>query len=187
LLIGDGTAIAPTTAQTFARVEVPSNSQAQRLITSTRRKLIDLPALPKQLNSYAVLLVYTASGLSDQEISAAIGLSIPQISSLRQAQAYTQLEQYVLEAAREQSKEHVIEILAAGESKAAEKLTALLDSEDEKIVLAASKDVLDRRGHTPKQQVDVNVEMRKTFRIEYVDRRNDPEIIDMEVENGDNK
>lgn len=182
LLIGDGQSIAPTTAQTFARIEVPSNSQAQRLVTSTRRKLIDLPALPKQMNSFAVLLVYTASGLNDNEIATATGLSTAQIVKLREHQAYAQLEQYVLEAAREQSKEQVAEILAAGEKKAAEKIVALADSEDEKVALAASKDVLDRRGHTPKQQVDINVEMRKTFRIEYVDKRGEPPIIDMEAE-----
>lgn len=182
LMLGDGSAVAPTTAQTFARIEVPSNSQAQRLVTSTRRKLVDLPALPKQMNSFAVLLVYTASGLNDNEIATATGLSVAQIIKLREHQAYAQLEQYVIEAAREQSKEQVAEILAAGEKAAAEKIVALAGSEDEKIALAASKDVLDRRGHTPKQQVDINVEMRKTFRIEYVDKRGEPPIIDMEAE-----
>lgn len=182
LMLDNGQYIAPTAAQTFARIEVPSSTQAQRLVTSTRRKLIDLPALPKQMNSFAVLLVYTASGLNDSEIATATGLSIAQITKLREHQAYAQLEQYVIEAAREQSREQVAEILAAGEKKAAEKITGLLDSEDEKIVLAASKDVLDRRGHTPKQQVDINVEMRKTFRIEYVDKRGEPPIIDIEAE-----
>ena len=185
LMIGDGMAIAPTAAQTFARIEVPSNTQAQRLLTTTRRKLVDLPALPKQMNSFAVVLVYTASGLNDDEISAATGFSVQQINALRKHAAYGQLEQYVIEAAREQSKEEVAAILSAGERKAAEKIVTLTDSEDERIALAASKDVLDRRGNTPKQQVDINVEMRKTFRIEYVDKRDEAPVIDMEIDNGD--
>lgn len=183
LMLGDGSAIPPSTAQTFARIEVPSNSQAQRLVTSTRRKLIDLPALPKQMNSFAVLLVYTASGLNDNEIATATGLSVAQIVKLREHPAYAQLEQYVIEAAREQSKGEVTAILAQKEVRAAERVGELVDSEDEKVALAAANSVLDRRGHTPKQQVDINVEMRKTFRIEYVDKRGEPPVIDMEVDN----
>ena len=182
LMLGDGSAIPPSTAQTFARIEVPSNSQAQRLVTSTRRKLIDLPALPKQMNSFAVLLVYTASGLNDNEIATATGLSVAQIVKLREHPAYAQLEQYVIEAVREQSKGEVTAILAQKEVRAAERVGELVDSEDEKVALAAANSVLDRRGHTPKQQVDINVEMRKTFRIEYVDKRGEPPIIDMEAE-----
>lgn len=182
LMLGDGSAIPPSTAQTFARIEVPSNSQAQRLVTSTRRKLIDLPALPKQMNSFAVLLVYTASGLNDNEIATATGLSVAQIVKLREHPAYAQLEQYVIEAVREQSKGEVTAILAQKEVRAAERVGELVDSEDEKVALAAANSVLDRRGHTPKQQVDINMEMRKTFRIEYVDKRGEPPIIDMEAE-----
>lgn len=183
LMLGDGSAIPPSTAQTFTRIEVPSNSQAQRLVTSTRRKLIDLPALPKQMNSFAVLLVYTASGLNDNEIATATGMSVAQIVKLREHPAYAQLEQYVIEAAREQSKGEVTAILAQKEVRAAERVGELVDSEDEKVALAAANSVLDRRGHTPKQQVDINVEMRKTFRIEYVDKRGEPPVIDMEVDN----
>ena len=181
-LLGDnGIAIAPTAAQTFARVEVPSNSQAQQLVTSTRRKLADLPVLPKQMNSFAVLLVYTLSGLTDAEIATATGMSVAQINKLREHTAYVQLEGFVVEAVQQQSKTAVTGILVEKEVRAATRVGELIDSADERIALAASNSVLDRRGHVPKQQLDINMEMRKTFRIEYVDRRLEPTTIDMEA------
>jgi hypothetical protein len=186
MIADDGTLIAPTAATSFARIEIPSNSQAQRLVTNTRRKLIDLPAVPKQMNSFAIILVYTASGLSDAEIGVATGLTTAQIANIRTNTAYTQLEEYVIQAAQEQSKSDVQAILAQAEIKSANRISSLTNSLDEKIALAASKDVLDRRGHVPKQQIDVNAEMRKTFRIEFVDRRGEQPVIDMELTDGDN-
>ena len=175
LLIGNGVSIPPSTAQ--GRIEIPSNTQAQRLIASTRRKLIDLPPISeKAMSSYAVLLIYTASGLSDQEISATMGLTVEQINRIREQSAYGQLEQYMIEAVQEQSKSQVTAILAGKEVRAAERIGELLDSEDHKVSLAASNSILDRRGHGSKQQVDAAQQIQHTFRIEVVDRR----VIDVE-------
>jgi hypothetical protein len=184
LVVSDGVAIAPTASHGFARIEVPSNSKAQRLVTGTRRKLLDLPLPTKQMNSFAVVLVYTASGLSDSEIALATKLSIEQIAHIRKQAAYQQLEEYVTSAVMEQSKNDVAAILAEKEVKAAEKIGDLVESLDEKVALAASKDILDRRGHTPKQQIDLRAEMLNTFRIEYVDKRGEPPVIDMEADDG---
>lgn len=175
--IGDGIIVMPTASQSFARVEVPSNTQAQRLVANTKRKLLDMPAIPQQLNAYAVLLVYTASGLSDAEIGVAMSITSSQIARLRAHDAYKQLEAFMIEAVREQSKDDVTAILAGAEVTAATKIKDLVSSDDEKMALAAAKDVLDRRGHTPKQQIDIRGEMLNTFRIEYVDKRDDAPII----------
>lgn len=183
LMMEDGSIVLPSTAQTFGIVEVPNSSEAKRLVSSTRRKLIDLPALPQQMNAYSVLLVYTASGLSDNEAAVAMGVSASQIQRMRSSPIYQQLETFVLEAAKEQASEEVAGILAQGERKAAERVVALADSIDEKVALAASKDILDRRGHNAKQQIDIRQEMLNTFRIELVDKRNEPTVvIDVEAD-----
>lgn len=181
LMLDDGTSLPPSSIQTFARIEIPSNTAAQRLVSSTNRKLADLPALPEQMNSFAAILVYTASGLSDSEISIALGLKAAQIKRMREHSTYQQFESYMIDAVREQSKQNVVSILAEKEIKAAERVGELVDSMDEKVALAASKDILDRRGHAPKQQVDIRAEMMNTFRIEVVDKRDaNNKIIDVE-------
>lgn len=181
LFIGDGVAVMPATP--FSRIEVPSNSKAQRLVASTKRKLADLPAIPEHLNTFAVLLVYTASGLSDNEISLTLGISPTQITKMREHRAYTQLEAHMIEAVAAQSKTQVAAILAEKEVLAAAKLGDLIDSEDHRIALQASNSILDRRGHTAKQPVDPAQEMRATFRIEVVDKRHDATpIINLEIE-----
>lgn len=177
----DGTVLNPTVPQMYKRVEVPSHSEAQRLISSTRRKLADLPATAKQLNAYSAVLVYTASGFTDAEISTATGLEVAQIHALREHDAYRMLEAFVTKTAREEAAGAVKAILVKGEVNAAEKIVELVNSEDEKIALAASKDLLDRGGHKPRDEVDVRVDMMSTFRIEVVDRRNE-RVIDAEVE-----
>jgi hypothetical protein len=183
LLIGDGVAVMPATP--FSRIEVPSNSKAQRLVASTKRKLADLPAIPEHLNTFAVLLVYTASGLSDNEIALTLGATPAQLAKMRDHKAYKQLEQHMVEAVASQSKTEVATILANKEVKAAEKLGDLIESEDHRIALQAANSILDRRGHTAKQPVDPAQEMRATFRIEVVDKRHDAvPIIEMETDNG---
>lgn len=181
LELPDGTALPPSGSE--QRVEVPNHSEAQRIVASTRRKLADMPAMPKQMNSFAAVLCYTASGLSDGEISAATGFGVDQITRMRTQAAYMQLERMVIDAVKEQAADAVKEILVTGERKAAEKLVGLVDDVDPRIALSAAKDVLDRGGHKAAEKVDVNVMTRNLFRIEVVDKRDDKApVIDMEAE-----
>ena len=183
LLLPDGSAVSPSTAQTFRGVEVPSNSEAVRIVSSTRRKLADMPALPKQMNSYAVVLCYTASGLSDSEIAVATGFTQEQISRLREQPAYTQLESMITDAVKEQSANAVKEILVRGEVSAANKLVNLVNDNDPTIALRAASNLLDRGGHKAAERLEINARMQQTFRIEVVDKReNDAPVIDMEAE-----
>lgn len=169
--------------KSFMRIEVPASSTAQRLVTNTRRKLADLPALPEHMNSFAIVLIYTASGLSDREIAVATGFDASQLLRIREHPAYTQLEKFVIDAVHEQSGATVAATLAAAEVKAAESIVSQVDSEDADIAYRASKDVLDRRGHSPKQQVDMRTMMNNTFRIEVVDKRSNARpVIDAQLE-----
>jgi hypothetical protein len=167
----------------YVRVEVPSNTAAQRLVASTQRKLIDLPGVPKQMNAVAAVLVYTASGLSDDEISIALRTDATQVAALRQTEIYKQFETSIIAAVEEASASDVTAILAKGEVDAADTVVKLLKDEDSKVALAAAKDVLDRRGHRKPDKLDINLVNEQTFRIEVVDKRdsNVPNVIDVEA------
>jgi hypothetical protein len=151
-------------------------------VSNTHRKLVELPALPKQINSYAAILVYTASGLSDAEISVATKFTIAQITLLRSQPAYAQLEQFIIETVKQEAAGEVKSILLNGEIKAATKVVELIDSIDDKVALAASKDLLDRGGHKAAEKLDIRADMMNTFRIEVVDKRNAVPTIDMEID-----
>jgi hypothetical protein len=140
-----------------------------------------MPALPKQLNSFSALLVYTMSGLSDDEISVATGFTRDQIAWMRSQSAYNQLQAYMVEAVREQAQDDVKSILVAGTRRAANRVVDLVDSEDDKVALAAAKDLLDRDGHKAAEKLDIRATMMNTFRIEVVDKRDAAPVIDMEA------
>ncbi len=177
-----------STKQSFAGyTPVATNTEAQSLVTSTKRKLLEMPGTPAQLNGWSAVLVYTASGLDDNEIALALRITPNQVRNIRKQPGYQQLEQFMLNAAKEQSANDVQSILASGEIKAANKLVALVDEPvDGKLALAAVNSLLDRRGHKAAEKVDIRNEMVNTFRIEYVDKRGaEAPVIDMELEDGD--
>ncbi|CAB4150243.1 hypothetical protein UFOVP568_3 [uncultured Caudovirales phage] len=186
-LLVDGTKPLTGGASFKGYVPVATHSEAQALVTSTKRKLLEMPGTPAQLNGWSAVLVYTASGLDDNEISLALRITPAQVRNIRKQPGYQQLEQYMLSAAKEQSSNAVQDILAGAEVRAANRLTELVDeSVDLKIALAASNSVLDRRGHKAADKLDIRSEMVNTFRIEYVDKRGaQVPVIDMELEDGD--
>jgi DNA-binding transcriptional MerR regulator len=153
--------------------------EAQRLVTTTRRKLADLPGTTEQLSMYGAIIAFTASGISDAEIAVALQIPQQQVAAIKQSGPYRAMESSVIEAAKAVAEAEVQRVLAEKEHKAAQRLTELVDSVDEKIALTAARDVLDRRGHTAAQRVDIRQQMENTFRIVVEDRRATP-VIDME-------
>mgnify|MGYP007071567156 CR=1 FL=1 len=186
-LLIDGNAPVSTKQSFAGYTPVATNTEAQALVTSTRRKLLEMPGTPAQLNGWSVVLVYTASGLDDNEIALALRITPNQVRNIRKQPGYQQLEQFMISAAKEQSANDVQNILASGEIKAANRLVALVDEPvDGKLALAAVNSLLDRRGHKAAEKVDIRNEMINTFRIEYVDKRGaEAPVIDMELEDGD--
>lgn len=181
-------ASASASAQSFQRIELVAASKAQRIVGNTTRKLLDIPLPPGQVSTLSTVMVYTASGLVDAEIAVALNLPVTQVRQIKDTQIYQQLESYMIAAVRAQVDEEVKDILARGAVKAAEQVVSLVHSEDDKTALAASKDVLDRTGHKVADRIDINMQMRNTFRIEVVDKReaaNDIPTIEGELLAGD--
>jgi hypothetical protein len=184
-LLVDGNAPVQTKHSFAGYVPVATNTEAQALVSNTKRKLLEMPGTPAQLNGWSAVLVYTASGLDDNEIALALRISPTQVRNIRKQPGYQQLEQFMLQAAQEQSASEVQGILAEAEVKAATRVKSLVNSMDEKVALAASNSVLDRRGHKAADKLDIRNEMINTFRIEYVDKRGaETPVIDMELDDG---
>jgi hypothetical protein len=131
------------------------------------------------MNSYAAILVYTASGLSDAEISVATGFSVEQVLKLRAAPAYSVLEENIINAVKQESTQEVNSILARGKVRAAQRIVEMVDSEVDVLALKAADSLLDRTGHKAVEKVEVN--HMQMLRIEVVDKQaRDIPIIDME-------
>jgi hypothetical protein len=168
IITQDGRTLVERAPPRSTRVEVPTRTEAQRLVVSARRKLVDLPALPKQLNAISAVLVYTLSGIRDDEISIATGISVSQIEGIRSTPAYQALEANVVTAVREAFTGEAADILVRAKHKAAAKLESHLDSEFDAISLRAAETVLSKAAEavasTAKSGMDALL-------IEYVDKR----------------
>jgi hypothetical protein len=116
LVMPDGSVEAVTPPQRPAFVEVPTHAEAQRLVTGTRRKLSELPEVPRTMNAVGIVLSYTLFGLDDEEIAVATGLSVDQIGRIKlddpYAQMYTAVVQTILDAetsvVRDSGQSHVV-------------------------------------------------------------------------------
>ena len=151
-------------------IPVPSNTQAQRMVTKANRRLADLPALPAQLNVVSVILTYSLWGLRDEEIAIATGLTVDQIHNIREHEAYSRMESDLVQSVIERDSDTVRDMLQRHATRAAERVIELSDSEDDAVALRASQDVLDRAGHRPADVVEHRHTMEGGLRIEYVKR-----------------
>ncbi len=175
LRLPDGRVISPTGE--VARppmVEVPSGSEAQRLVAATKRKLTDLPAPPAAMNTINVVLTYSLTGLSDDEIALATGLTTKQVGIIRMSQAYAEMESMMVQSVLATDMNDVRSILQQGARKAANVMISALNDDDMKYV--AARDVLDRSGHGKADVHEHRIRMEGGLLIEVVDRAAQPHI-----------
>jgi len=158
LVLADGTTIDPSTggpvqqASTF--VEIPNAQRAQDIVGRTRRRVVDLPEPPKTMNAIGVVLMYTMYGLARQEIAIATGLTIEQITNIRTLEAYRTLESEIVDNVLVADAANVKALLAKASHRAAERIAGLVDSPSPDIQLNAAKDILNRTGHSAKDERD---------------------------------
>ncbi len=152
LVLADGTVIDPSTGAPLqtpsAFVEIPNAVRAQEIIGRTKRRVVDLPEPPKTMNAIGVVLMYTMYGLARQEIAIATNLTIEQITNIRTLDAYRTLEAEIVDNILCVDAENVKALLAKASHNAASRITRLIDDDSPDIALSASKDVLNRTGHT---------------------------------------
>ncbi len=150
LVLADGTIIDPSTGtpSPSAFVEIPNAVRAQEIIGRTKRRVVDLPEPPKTMNAIGVVLMYTMYGLARQEIAIATNLTIEQITNIRTLDAYRELEAEIVDNILSVDAQNVKALLAKASHSAASRITTLINDDSPDIALSASKDVLNRTGHT---------------------------------------
>lgn len=187
LVLADGTVINPASGsvdkQRAEYTAIPSNTEVQRHLGAVQKRLSDLPAPPQQMNTISVVLTYTMLGLSDDDISLATGLMVEQIDMIKMLEAYSDLQDQVVDAIIAADSEDVRNIVQSGARHAARTMNTLMDSESEGIQMQAAKDVLDRAGHRPVDIVEYRGKLEGDLRIEVIERNpnDDPPIIDLEA------
>jgi hypothetical protein len=186
LVLADGTKIDPVSRKVIKDkksqwVEVPAATEAQRLVTRTRRSLIDMPLPVAQMNVVTVVLSYTLYGLSDAEIAIAAKLSLDQVKNIRTLEAYAAMEQSITKALLETEANDVRNFFQQQAMNAARKVVTIAEEEDGALGLAAAKDVLDRAGHRPADVVEHSVRMENSLLIEIIrrDKTDDIPVLDI--------
>jgi hypothetical protein len=163
-------------------VEIPTHREAQRIITNVRRKVSDLPEVPKTMNAVGAVLAYTLFGLDDEEIAIATKLTVDQVGRLKCSDPYTQMHEAVVRTVIDSETDVVRELLAKNAKDAAKVVVDAMHNGSRSDRMAAARDVLDRSGHRPADVVEHRHRVDGGLVIEYVKRDtgvNLP-VIDME-------
>ena len=161
-------------------VEIPTNREAQRVIVAARRKVSDLPEVPKTMNAIGAVLSYSLFGLDDEEIAIATGFTVAQIGRIKVSDPYTQMHDAVVRTVLDSETDVVRELLTKNAKAAATVMVDALQSGARSDRMAAAKDILDRSGHRPADVVEHRHRVDGGFVIEYVKREErDIPTIDM--------
>lgn len=184
LRLADGSVVYPggriASADVHTMVEIPTHREAQRIITAARRKVGDLPEVPKTMNAVGAILSYTLFGLDDEEIAVATGLSNDQVVRIKMGDAYTQMHEAVVRTVLDSETDVVRELLAKNAKIAANVMVDSLQAGNRSDRMAAARDILDRSGHRPADVVEHRHRVDGGLVIEYVRRENaDGPTIDM--------
>jgi hypothetical protein len=162
----DGTSADP--ARQF--VEVPTHSEAQRIVTAARRKLSELPEVPRTMNAVGVVLSYTLFGLDDEEIAIATGMSVDQIGRIKVGDPYTQMHEAIVRTVLDSETNVVRELFIKNAKSAAQVVVRAMDEGTRADRMAAARDILDRSGHRPSDVVEHRHRMDGGLVIEIVKR-----------------
>jgi hypothetical protein len=164
-------------------VEVPTHAEAQRIVTAARRKLSELPEVPRTMNAVGVVLSYTLFGLDDEEIAIATGLSANQVGRIKISDPYTQMHEAIVRTVLDSETDVVRELFVKNAKNAAHVVVRAMEEGTRADRMAAAKDILDRSGHRPADVVEHRHRMDGGLVIEIVKRDvAQLPVIDMEVE-----
>lgn len=164
-------------------VEVPTHAEAQRIVTAARRKLSELPEVPRTMNAVSVVLSYTLFGLDDEEIAIATGLSVDQVGRIKVGDPYSQMREAVVQTVLDSETSVVRELFTKNARNAAQVVVRAMEEGTRADRIAAAKDILDRSGHRPSDVVEHRHRMDGGLVIEIVKRSGvEMPVIDMERE-----
>ena len=179
IVLADGSKIDPETGKLIknkSAISVPNATQAQQMILATQRKIVDLPDVPKTMNTIGVVLSYYLFGMDDYEISIATGLSEIQVATIRSRPQFEEMLQSIVDQVMGSQTEEIRHLFTQHSRGAVETVADIMhNAEDDFARLGAAKDLLDRAGHRP---ADLIVERRTKsetdLRITFIKKDVDP-------------
>jgi hypothetical protein len=150
--------------------EIPSPADAQRIVTAARKKLSELPEVPRTMNAIGVVLSYVLFGLDDEEIAIATGMVIDQVMRIKKGDAYRQMHEAVVRTVLDSETDVVRELFVKNAKDAATVMVRAMQEGTRADRVAAAKDILDRSGHRPSDVVEHRHRMDGGLVIEIVRR-----------------
>ena len=179
LVYPDGNVVDPSKPQF---VEVPTHREAQRIVVNARRKLSDLPEVPRTMNAINVVLTYSLFGLDTTEIAVATGLSEQQIERIRLTDAYETMHKTLVDSILAAETDNVRDIFRQYSRDAASVMVDALHNGSKGERLLVAKDFLDRAGHRPADIIEHRHKMEGGLTIEIVRKdTHEAPAIDMEL------
>ena len=135
-------------AQTAAGLsrEITSGRRAMAALDKVHRKLGDLPDTPDKLNPVCAVITYTAIGLSDEDIAAALRTTVENVERLKALDVYKQISDMFDKTVFEDAKQNAKHIIARAADRAAGTMVAHVDDDDPNISIIAAREVLRMAG-----------------------------------------
>lgn len=184
LVYPDGRIVDPSEA-VEELVEVPTNREATQLIISARRKMADLPDVPRTMNTISVVLSYQLFGLDNVEIALATGLSERQVANIQEQASFAEMKEQIIGSILQSEGAAVRELFQQhSRSAVTTMLNVMQKSKSEANKLTVARDFLDRAGHRPADVVEHRHKLEGGLVIEII-RKDDRAIptIELEVDN----
>lgn len=172
----------PTTPRSGSIVTVPTNREAQQLVITARKKLADLPDVPRTMNPISIVLCYSLYGLDDTEIALATGLGESQIANIKGNEAYTSMHDSVVQSVIAAESGDVRDLFVKHSRSAADTMVDVMQRGKTSDRMRAAADILDRGGFRPADVVEHRHQLDGGLTIEIV-RKDETRIpvIDLEV------
>lgn len=186
LLLADGTKIDPITGEVLKdappkMVEVPSATEAVKLVTATRRRIADLPDIPKRMHVVGAVLSYRLFGFDDHEIALATGMTVDQVGRIIMSDAYTTLHDKVVQGILSAEADSVRNIFTQGARDAARNV-ATMAKRDDALGFRAAQDVLDRAGMRPVDVVEHRHRMDGELHIVHIRRTDNEKLPEIDLD-----
>ena len=185
--MNDGVALPATPNVPPGMIEIPTNRDAQRMVAQTRRRIADLPDVPKAMNAISAVLSYTLFGLDDSEIALAIGVTEQQVGNIKMTDAYASMHSTLVSSIMESEMQDVRDLFKQHSRTAANVLVDGLHNGARSDRMMAAKEFLDRAGHRAVDVVEHRMRVEGGLVIEVIKRDDTvkPLVLDLSVDDSD--
>jgi hypothetical protein len=175
LVLADGTKINPLDGNVIVgddnhMVEVPNTTEIQREIVASRKRIVDLPVPPEQMNTLSIVLCYAMFGIGEEDIANITHLPVEQVRAIKMTKGYGDLQEALVESITNSDIMSVRDMFVDHSRSAANIVVNTMNNPEIGINtrMSAANNVLDRAGHRPVDVVEHRHRVEGGLKIEYV-------------------